>query len=90
MADVAVWMVMDWEPYTTIPEKERVLVCYLNLWGHNHVTEAYLEEGEKFPTTASGAVLKSPFMWSKMPEGPTFTQMFNMAQENLSSTSYEP
>jgi hypothetical protein len=85
MNNGAVGVIMDWKPYTTMPENERVLVCYLNLWGHNHVTEAYLIGGGKFPITASGIIIKSPFMWAKMPDGPTFAQMFDMVQENLSS-----
>jgi hypothetical protein len=61
-----------WQSYKTMPRSQRVLVCYMNLWGYNHVTEAYWDDGEDWPVTASGASLKgTPFVWRKMPEGPS-------------------
>jgi len=61
---------MTWQSHKTMPKNERVLVCYLNIWGYNHVTEAFWYEGEDYPTTWGGIRLICPFMWTEMPEGP--------------------
>jgi hypothetical protein len=62
---------MDWESYKTMPKSERVLVCYMNLWGYNHVTEAYWDKDEMWPMASNGTELKMPFVWAELPEGPT-------------------
>jgi hypothetical protein len=61
----------DWKSHETMPIEERVLVCYLNIWGYKHVTEAYWYADDEWPVTAIGVRLKGPFMWAEMPEGPT-------------------
>jgi hypothetical protein len=46
-------------------------VCYLNIYGYNHVTESYWHEDEEYPTAVNGAVLSVPFLWADMPKGPS-------------------
>jgi hypothetical protein len=62
---------IDWRSYKTMPKNERVLVCYLNIYGYNHVTEGYWHEDEEYPTAVSGAMLSGPFLWAEMPKGPS-------------------
>jgi hypothetical protein len=71
----------QWKSYKTIPKNERVLVCYLNLWGYNHVTEAYWDEHESWPVTANRAVLNVPFLWTELPEGPKFPEFYKVVME---------
>jgi len=63
--------VTDWQSHKTMPQNERVLVCYMNLWGYNHVTEGYWDAEDKWPRASNGAELKVPFLWAELPEGPT-------------------
>lgn len=71
----------EWKSYKTMPKKERVLVCYMNLWGFNHVTEAYWDEDDDWPVAVNGAVLKVPFVWTELPEGPKFHEFYEMVFE---------
>lgn len=67
---------IQWKSYKTMPTNERVLVCYMNLWGYNHVTEVYWDECADWPVTANGVVLKVPFVWTELPEGPKFHEFY--------------
>lgn len=62
---------IDWKPGETMPYEERVLLCYINMYGYNHVTEGYKEAGG-IPTTCIGFEMVSPFLWAELPEGPPF------------------
>jgi len=67
---------MVWKNYKTTPKNRRILVCYINLWGYNHVTEAYWCSNNHWPTTSAGTELKVPFLWSDVPEGPEFREFY--------------
>ena len=66
----------EWKSFKSFPKGERVLVCYINLWGHNHVTEAYQDFDEDYPVAVNGAVLKVPFVWTEMIDGPNLCDFY--------------
>ena len=60
-----------------MPYEERVLICYINLFGYNHVTEGFKEVGG-VAKSCIGVEMVSPFLWAKMPEGPSFYELCNI------------
>jgi hypothetical protein len=71
---------MDWQSHKTMPKSERVLACYMNLWGYNHVTEAYWDKDDRWPMTANGVELTIPFLWTELPEGPTPSEWIDVLE----------
>jgi len=67
---------LEWKSFKSFPKRERVLVCYLNLWGYNHVTEAYQDFEDKYPVTANGVSLKVPFVWTELVDGPSISDFY--------------
>ena len=76
---------LEWKSFKSFPKRERVLVCYINLWGYNHVTEAYQDSDEEYPVTVNGAVLKVPFVWTEMIEGPNLCDFYRTVIEEITN-----